>query len=190
MKKSWFPILIVICILLFILIGVFVFHNYNPKEKLGTLQNSLRAQSNMVFVEQEYQVAFAMRKDTLGGLINSSQLLFTVNYTLRAGLDFADFSIEKEGNNVIVYYSAPRVFSVDARLDTLYSILAKSKGLFSTIDQSDYLDDINNRTEEIKEIALSNGLNATVIRNAELYFMSQLVALGVDSDNIRFKVGG
>ena len=189
MKKIKIPLLIGIFVILLLSTGIFVYLNYNPQPQLGTLQNSLRAQSNMVFVEQEYQVAFAIRKETLRGLINSNQLLFTVNYTLRAGLDFTDFSIEQVGDIITVHYSTPRVFSVDPRYDTLNEILTKSKGIFSSIDQSLYVGEINNRTEEIKETALSNGLNATVIRNAELYFVSQLVALGVDSDSIRFKVG-
>ena len=189
MKKIKPLLFLGIPILLLLVIGLFVYSN-SSQEGLGTLQNSLRTQSNMSFAEQEYQVAFAISNQTLGGLINSNHLLFTVNYRLRAGIDFTDFSIEKDGDIVIVHYSPPVILYAEPRLDTLNEILTRSSGIFSRIDQSHYLDDIHNRTEEIKEMAWENGLDATVTRNAELFFSSQLIGLGFDANNIRFKVGG
>ena len=189
MKKKKRILLVLFGVILLLAI-VFIVFNSSPPARIGTLQNSIRTQGNMVLVEQEYQVAFAMYNETLGGLINSNRLLFTVNYRLRAGIDFTDFAIERDGNIVTVHYSPPVIFSTDPRLDTLTEILARVRGVFSRIDQSHYLDDIHNRTEEINQTALKNGLNATVTRNAELFFTAQLMGLGIDAENIRFKVGG
>jgi len=206
-------IAVVLAVLIAILLLVnFIYSFFNSRvSDIAAAQASLRAQSNMVFVEQVYRRLFLVRNSTttrgpFGGNRADNDLLFTVNYKLRAGIDLNDLELKEKDGFLLVSYSKPQVFSVDVDYKTLNLIFGQRYSKFfnpNYIQTSHYLPIINGGIyglpvleendrvvhEEIvpiKDIAIQNGIEQTVKNNAEWWFTNYLNILGFS--NITFEV--
>lgn len=198
-----------IAVVLSIAIGAIIILNFTlsffeSDNSIAAAQASLRAESNMVFVEQVYRRVFFVRNTTerrfLGERLDN-ELLFSVNYKLRAGINLSDLELYERNGVLAVNYNRPQIFSVDVDYGSLELFDGVTRrnifGQNDPVRMRHFVPIIYGgitgeregeeiEIERIEDIAVQNGIEQTVRRNAEFWFSSYLSMLGFD--NIIFEV--
>ena len=186
---------------------VLSFFEGTGNDAIAAAQASLRMESNMVFVEQEYKRVFFIKNTTQTMFSNrtDNEMLLSVNYTLQAGINLSDVELREEDVALVVTYRQPQIFRVApdyASINLMYGERFSTIFNANPVRFSHFLPVINGGvagmpsmreegqviSEEIagiEEIAIQNGVLDMVRNNAEWWFSSYLGLLGFT--NIRFE---
>ncbi|MBN2657008.1 MAG: DUF4230 domain-containing protein [Spirochaetales bacterium] len=120
-------------------------------------------------------------------LIVDKRSLFTINYIVTAGVDLSSgFSLKAEENRIVVSYSSPRIFSIDADESSIDEYFALER--FGRIKQSDYLDTVYDEKERIRKEAVDSELLERADRNLQSLITGILRDRGIT--DIRFEHSG
>ena len=206
--KIAFIVLLISIITFSLLNFILSFYDNTSNVNVAAAQALLRAESNMVFVEQVYNRVFFIENTTQLGPVNrtDNQLLLSVNYILQAGINLSDLELRTEADILLVSYSKPQIFSIKIDYESLNLMFGQRyRTLFNpnNIRFSHFLPVINggvkgmaavtenNRVvrEEIvsiEDIAMQGGLEQIVKNNAEWWFSNYLNILGFN--NIIFEL--
>ncbi len=179
-KQFIAPLVLLALAVLVALSGMLILSRAGTSDKrLAVLEQKLRDMKQLKTVSQTCRsVVYVEEKSFWKG---SKNVLFTIEYEITAGVDFADGIDIKRLSGTAVQVSLPpaKIFSSDADEGSIHQIFLREP-YFNQISMSDYMPQIAAQGEENLKAALESGILRTAGDNAQTAVLRVLRLGGVD----------
>lgn len=165
------------------------FHEGLEREQLARARSRLEQVRRLTTTSYQYRdvVYFAEATRILGIPAADRELLFSIEISVRAGIDLSEgFEIQTgDGGRVFVSLPAPRVLQVDADERSIDQHLVREG--FGRIDWLDVADEVERAKERNRLDALERGILDQAERQARLVIGNLLRDVGYGEVELRFR---
>jgi len=168
---------VVLAMIMFLAAGFVSVINRKEQRAAEVLQERIRDLKQLVTVEQTYRSVIYTENKTFW--VMSRQVLFSVKYHVRAGVDFSGgLELNRLPGGVIqVTMPSAKIFSSDADESTIHQMMIKESAVFNPVRISDYMPLIIRQGEVNRKAALDSGILKLAENNAKLA-VKRILAIG------------